>query len=342
MGLLLQACPLLPSAASAANGPSFDCSRAVSKREKAVCADPRLSTLDRSVANAYAQSLARVPTAWKKPLRDSERTWIAYLNGICLAGDNDMDAGGYSGCLVGAYRDRIEELQKTLVSVGHVRFVSLTRYAVRRAASHGGADSGKPHSIRKTIRLLQIAEPSGAGERRWNVMIRRRLRELTAGRGYGDEQGMVTVNSVGDGFIQATLSHIDEGVGPGVGAVTTVSLPWLIAARRLLKASDLFAAPRRVDEILVKLAAPRLKKKAKGFDDTFDLTADQVKSLVEPVRYWTLTRAGIRISPDTENGINQSMLTAVELSIELPWGELRPYLRKHPTLDIKTLHDAPG
>ena len=48
-------------AAAMAQGPSFDCARAATPDEAAICADPQLSELDRLIASAYAQAHAFRP-----------------------------------------------------------------------------------------------------------------------------------------------------------------------------------------------------------------------------------------------------------------------------------------
>lgn len=58
-------------------GPSFDCGRASTPTERAICADARLSRLDRDVAQAYASALARGRDA---DVRASQRRWIALRN----------------------------------------------------------------------------------------------------------------------------------------------------------------------------------------------------------------------------------------------------------------------
>ena len=77
-GLLLVFASLLPGAASAQ---AFDCAKARSSIERAICAQPSLGALDRSVAEVYAQALAR-PQADAAALRAGQ---LAYLR--------DRDAG---------------------------------------------------------------------------------------------------------------------------------------------------------------------------------------------------------------------------------------------------------
>lgn len=80
-------------------GPSFDCGRASTAVETAICADDRLSRLDRDVAQAYAAALAR--TGEDKSLRAAQRRWIGLRNGC----------GGDRRCLDNAMTGQIYILQ---------------------------------------------------------------------------------------------------------------------------------------------------------------------------------------------------------------------------------------
>lgn len=66
--LVLSAPPSL-----AQTGPSFNCSRATSASEGAICADAALAGLDRSLANAYTAAISG-PDG--RSVRQSQRDWL--------------------------------------------------------------------------------------------------------------------------------------------------------------------------------------------------------------------------------------------------------------------------
>lgn len=72
--LLTSALPAL-----AQTGPSFDCAKASSAVEKAICADAKLGALDRRIAAAYAEALKRLDPKATKALRDDQRSFQATL-----------------------------------------------------------------------------------------------------------------------------------------------------------------------------------------------------------------------------------------------------------------------
>ncbi|MGU3496387.1 lysozyme inhibitor LprI family protein [Xanthobacteraceae bacterium A53D] len=68
---------LLPVAAhAAAEGPSFDCKAARSKTEKAICASPAASAMDRRVAAAYRAAMATLDVAGRKALQDDQQFFL--------------------------------------------------------------------------------------------------------------------------------------------------------------------------------------------------------------------------------------------------------------------------
>src|SRR5689334_21723575 len=77
---------------------SFDCSKAATRTEKQVCADPVLSRLDEQRDDAYRTAQHRA--ASRPALRDAQRNWLATRRDTCKD----------SACLRKAYLDRIDAL----------------------------------------------------------------------------------------------------------------------------------------------------------------------------------------------------------------------------------------
>ncbi len=77
---------------------SFDCSKASTSIEKAICLHPELSLLDEQLALAYR--LAVTSAIDQGQLRHEQRTWITQVRNKC------EDAN----CLAGAYQNRINDL----------------------------------------------------------------------------------------------------------------------------------------------------------------------------------------------------------------------------------------
>ncbi len=81
---------------------SFDCHKAGSPIEHAVCADAALARLDRQVAEAYQMKLRNAyEDKAKLAVRQAQRDWLALRDKAC---------GAVAACLTKAYRDRLTVL----------------------------------------------------------------------------------------------------------------------------------------------------------------------------------------------------------------------------------------
>ena len=86
---------LLPLTTFAA---SFDCTKASTAGEKAICADPELSKLDEQLAKAYKRALQKGPRA---KVQVDQRAWLK----------EQRDCGADRFCLEGKYNIRIAQLE---------------------------------------------------------------------------------------------------------------------------------------------------------------------------------------------------------------------------------------
>lgn len=80
--------------ASLSHAASFDCTKATTLVEQAVCAHPRLSRLDEDLASLYREAVRKDPT-----IRTEQLNWLKQRN-LCRN----------ESCLIGAYEQRLAEL----------------------------------------------------------------------------------------------------------------------------------------------------------------------------------------------------------------------------------------
>lgn len=91
--------------ATPAFGASFDCTKATTRNEKAICADPRLSRADEEMARAYEAARQSSPSS--QSLARSHAGWLRQLQSC----NNDE-------CLLKGYGRRIEELHGAAAAFG--------------------------------------------------------------------------------------------------------------------------------------------------------------------------------------------------------------------------------
>src|SRR5690606_27987708 len=99
--LLAGAAATTLSAAEA--GPSFDCTRAHTRVERAICATPRLAVLDGLLGRDYARSSEALPPGERACLAADQKAWLA-----------QRDACDSDACLERAYLRRLQALQGLL------------------------------------------------------------------------------------------------------------------------------------------------------------------------------------------------------------------------------------
>ena len=99
LSLTLCCAGLLPLAALAA---SYDCTRASTAAEIAVCDDPKLNRMDEDLAVTYRSLIDRLPPRQATQLRDDQRSWL-------VARDS---CGADVRCLRARYQERMARLNE--------------------------------------------------------------------------------------------------------------------------------------------------------------------------------------------------------------------------------------
>lgn len=88
--------------------PSFDCAKAVTPIEKAICADVALSRLDRQVAEAYSWKLRLAANADEQArITEQQRAFLSMRDNSCTSEVGD----GMNQCLTRAYQARAKALE---------------------------------------------------------------------------------------------------------------------------------------------------------------------------------------------------------------------------------------
>src|SRR5262249_1451893 len=88
---------------------SFDCKRAATAVERAICYDKDLGDLDARLASELKKALSAAPDG-RKALLAQERRWLAYRNKHC-ATDGFRPGESFEQCLTKLYTARIGELK---------------------------------------------------------------------------------------------------------------------------------------------------------------------------------------------------------------------------------------
>jgi len=150
----------------AQNGPSFDCAKASTVIERAICKSPELAKADRDMAAVYAVLAGKLSGAAKDHLVKDQVRWIGNRGPACSDGPLETPQ-----CLKTRYADRIAFLhaldgpgtypfvsERDLIKNGRVR---TTRYLID--ASYPQFDGGTADFTATNRRFADDAQ-KGAGE----------------------------------------------------------------------------------------------------------------------------------------------------------------------------------
>lgn len=155
---------------------AFDCGKASTDVEKAICADPQLKQLDGRLSDAYAAVKAASTPAEQKMLARSQKRWIAERE-YCSGDDSGLDA-----CIAQKTKDRI----------------SLLRGAPETGPGAGAkmvpvflVQDGTTKQWDINMSLLRFAEPATAGERLFNRLADKILGQAKLGPHGEDSHDMI-------------------------------------------------------------------------------------------------------------------------------------------------------
>ena len=87
------------NAAAAPGNPSFDCARARAQSEYAVCANPALAALDRTMSQQYRSAISRADPEQARLLGETRDRFLGFRN-----------ACGSDACIAQTYRGRMREI----------------------------------------------------------------------------------------------------------------------------------------------------------------------------------------------------------------------------------------
>ncbi|MGA2085278.1 MAG: lysozyme inhibitor LprI family protein [Terracidiphilus sp.] len=347
---------------------SFDCSKARTSIEKAICSSPELSAADDKLAQAYHVALTKVPEA-AMLVREAQRKWLLSAEQKCSHMDTNYSIShanpnySISDCLFDAWTDRTYFLSQISVRMGGVPFffreISLGKPCDEEDFSTGLAKPGPQtgnskdsDSDRDSCAIHATWPEAISNAPQWHAWNKALLDEA---RRFNASQD--NVNEIPDHWVRFTdpTWHSDDldvsvdldCVSPTLVAATinrtyTYAHPalqerafnWLLKHGRELKQDDLFR-PNSGWETWIKMRVAQIVKEYEITElksqpsEAEEIAASAADVTVEP-RYWRIGSKGLNlIFTQDELGY----LTAVMMpDVTLSWSDLKPYL--NPTFEI--------
>lgn len=322
----LLAVVLGPVGAVAQSGPSFDCAKAASAIDRAICLDKDVAKADREMGALYAALLARLSGPAKEALQKSQVQWIVNRNRGCARGDDDA----ITRCLAARYENRIADLKASGTGtypfveeesiqkkgrVGKISYaidISYPRFA-GTTADFSIVNRGFADAATKGARETTPTADAGAD----------REQEWSAEGGYSLYRPAPDAITVSRSFWAYT------GGAHGYGSVTCTLVD--LRSGKTVRPAAVFAAGDRWLKEMVALVAGDLRKQFKenpGFDDALE-PAKLTKALRDDDRYcWQAGKLEVYF-----NQYEVGPYSSGPYTVEIPYTKLKPLLRSGGLID---------
>jgi uncharacterized protein len=337
----------LTSTASAA---SFNCAKAQTTSEKAICGDAELSAADEKMAIAYRESVTQEPADVKAVLMENQRSWLRFTHRYCGSAQRQMhQAGAYdkrqeTACLKHEYKTRILALPNSIRDFqSSFRIYAIERldvYPIKTIMEGDEADKlGRDDLREPATHVLSVDQvvASTPEERRLNAFLRSlagldKIRTASQKKsddedgGQSEDETHYTIVAASKALIvvDSTNAYFGYGAAHPIGGGTTVY--FLMAEGIEMPANRVFADTNPWKAFLAQRCFDELTKR--GIitkDNVFVKSVDDLMDKVIDPGHWDFGATGLTIN----FGLYEVAPYSVGGSeVEIPWADLRPYLVK--------------
>lgn len=273
---------------------AFDCAKATTDVEKAICASPQLKQLDGQLAAAYAAAKAASAPTEQKMLARSQKRWIAERE-FCSGDDTGIDA-----CIAQKTKDRLSLLTGTPESGPGASARMVPVFLVQ---------DGTTQQWDIDMALVRFADAKTAGEKTFNRLVDAILKQAKPGPHGEDSHDMIyamedslSLTYAGPALISARHDfYINEGGAHGNYGTGNINVD--MTTGRQLTIGDV------VDAAGAKTLTQRCKaeidaERARRVPDADDVPYDEktrdaaIAETVRDLKSWSIGAAEITVSFD--------------------------------------------
>lgn len=325
-------CFALPAAAA-----SFDCAKASTPFEHAICDDTALSMADDRLATTYQTAIGGLSEAALAAVRGDQRTWLDFARRACAPDARPMTSGSYNEdrtrCLVSLFNTRSTVLESSRM-VGGKRFYPRAQYA---ALPDPDAEDPDSYWAVATHELSYVQlDATDDSAKALNAYIEEQALALSGGFGEGDgtedfgsDGSSDTINSVRvkDADYNSVTLDVNTywyGHGAAHGNWTVDYLHYRLDENRPLVAEDIFAG-KRWKTALLDLTVEALEAEH-GEELMLDDTDFLAKVVTDPDR-WDLSDPYSLILQFQPYEVSYYAYGAP--TARIPWGKLQDYLSEN-------------
>ena len=332
---------LLSIGIATAHAASFNCAKATTPQEKAICASPELDAADNRMAAAYRKLLAAAPPGMKPEIRDGQRTWLREMAGKCKEGD---PSAKLAGCLLDSLAARTKALQGMVLHAAGVTFV--WRSISLSVPDSGGGSMSSDDEKKPGFATLNASWPqaiSGTPEwASWNNAIEAAARRIASQdptapaekwlpewAADNDADITTTIGFVGTKLITTSVNGSWwRGAHP---SESSIWLNWLIADKREMRPEDVFVTnsgwditiQQRCDQALHKQLDAQTGQDYQAYAAPGEMPKTLHKIVSDP-RNWKLDSKGLAI-------VFQDYAVAPRAAhpdpVIVPWADLKSMMK---------------
>jgi uncharacterized protein len=336
---------LLLSVSVAGHAASFDCTKARTAQEKAICASPELSKADDEMAAAYRRAFDATPAEMRDLVRGDQREWLGLLPKYCPAARPDRDQT-LGQCLLLQYQPRIKELQGLVQQEGGVTFV---RRAITRTVPEKTEDAGPSWQAMPGYATLSASWPvavSSAPEwQAWNGAILDAAQHILKSDDASATKQSSLPDWIAEGGEDNTVEVVLGAVSPHLvsahvegtwwrGAHPSenyMELNWLLKEKRPLKADDLFRAGSGWEQFLYNGCDKALHRQldsaiGQNYQNWLEpgKVASALQEVVNAPENWRINASGLSVM-FPEYAVAPRAMHPEPVSI--PWSDLKTFLQ---------------
>jgi uncharacterized protein YecT (DUF1311 family) len=335
---------LMLMASCAAHAASFDCAKAKTAQEKAICGSPELNAADDRMAAAYHDVIAAATPEIAAELRDGQRAWIRGMGVKCLGGAAQSSTD-LEKCLFDYESSRTKDLQQMVLRANGVTFVW-------RSTTVTVQDD--PATVPAEMRRLELNPGFGTLNAKWPQAIRdtpewsawnqaivQAAQKMTVQGLKGNSQATwaavegadidvaVSIGMVDVQIVTATISYDYDGHGAHP-VDTSMQFNWLLKEQRELQPEDVFRPNSGWDTSILGQCendVTRQLTQQMGADNASSWLADLPKALtgiIRDPRNWVLSGKGLTI-PFQPYAVACYACTPNPVTVS--WTALRPFLQ---------------
>jgi uncharacterized protein YecT (DUF1311 family) len=310
---------------------SFDCQKATTPFEHAICETPDLSRADEILAKAFATATGGLTKESVNLMRQDQRNWRDFAQRACTDDAQPLTEGRYdedgASCLLDKFNGRIDALEQSRMLGGHRFLVKSVYGAVPDPDEADNPDSyWKVAAHELVMPLLDADDPLAE---RFNSFVNEQgdaasdlLRisgggELAELDGRTDNTAKIDIQEVvGTGRISLVENGYYYPHGAAHGGSMITYRHYLVGEGRALEASDLFTG--EWEKTLVDLAWAQLQVEHKDWLQV-ESAEDIAEIAVDPARWDLSDDYGLTIQ------FNQYEVSAYAYgapTVTIPWSAL--------------------